>query len=383
MKKPRNAQDMEVQAKPTETGKPSQSPLSTLRQSDFPAFSIEKAIVIARSLWDDYGGNEMPPIDVASALKISPTSSNWRYLPGASSAYGLTTGSYGSAKMSLTELGKRAVGPTREGEDSEAIVEAVCLPTIAKRIFSMYEEKKWPSFEIARNVLISAGVPVDKIANIWSILEANFEYAGMFTTIQGSRYLRRKPNRASLPQSLEPLVEATDEDENTPIAQAAVAERTSHAATIMSALKEENKRVFITHGKNRELVESIKSLLSLADLEPVVSVQRSTVAEPIPDKVMREMRSCSAAIIHVDIEDELTDGSDHIHQILNDNVLIEIGMAMALYGRRFILLVKEGVSLPSNLTGLFEVRYGESVDMATTLKLIDALRNMKNTPTGV
>jgi hypothetical protein len=34
--------------------------------------------------------------------------------------------------------------------------------------------------------------------------------------------------------------------------------------------------------------------------------------------------------------------------VLNPNVLIEIGAAMALYGRRFILLVKAGTRLPSN-----------------------------------
>jgi Predicted nucleotide-binding protein containing TIR-like domain len=38
----------------------------------------------------------------------------------------------------------------------------------------------------------------------------------------------------------------------------------------------------------------------------------------------------------------------------NSNVLIEIGAAMALYDRNFILLVEEGTKLPSNLQGLYE-----------------------------
>jgi hypothetical protein len=31
----------------------------------------------------------------------------------------------------------------------------------------------------------------------------------------------------------------------------------------------------------------------------VVSVEKETVAKPVPDKVMDDMRSCGAAIIHV------------------------------------------------------------------------------------
>ena len=59
------------------------------------------------------------------------------------------------------------------------------------------------------------------------------------------------------------------------------------------------------------------------------------------------------------------------HMLLNPNVLIEIGAAMAFYGRRFILLVREGVKLPSNRQGLFEVRYsGDTLDAVSTIKLL-------------
>jgi len=64
---------------------------------------------------------------------------------------------------------------------------------------------------------------------------------------------------------------------------------------------------------------------------------------------------------------------------LNPNVLIEIGAAMAFYGRRFILLVREGVKLPSNLQGLFEVRYsGETLNAVSTIKLLEAIKDIKN-----
>lgn len=116
-------------------------------------------------------------------------------------------------------------------------------------------------------------------------------------------------------------------------------------------------------------------------MEPVVSVDKTSVSQPVPDKVMSEMRSCGSAIIHVDAEQRLIDQEANEQAILNPNVLIEIGAAMALYGRRFILLVRDGVKLPSNLQGLFEVRYsGDALDGEATIKLLEAINDIKNHP---
>jgi len=138
------------------------------------------------------------------------------------------------------------------------------------------------------------------------------------------------------------------------------------------------KRVYISHGKNRSFVDPIKKLLTFGDFEAVVSIQEPSVSKPVPDKVMDDMRSCGAAIIHVDSEDILIDGSGKEHVIINQNVLIEIGAAMALYGKRYILLVKDGTQLPSNLQGLYEVRYkGDVLDGETTIKLLETINRLK------
>ena len=98
----------------------------------------------------------------------------------------------------------------------------------------------------------------------------------------------------------------------------------------------------------------------------------------MPDKVMDEMRSCAAAIIHVGNELRLMDPEGQERRMLNQNVLIEIGAAMALYGRRFILLVEKDVTLPSNLQGLYEVRYsGTKLDYDSTMKLLKAFNDFR------
>lgn len=137
-------------------------------------------------------------------------------------------------------------------------------------------------------------------------------------------------------------------------------------------------RVFITHGKNRKILDQVKELVVFGKFEAVVAQERETAAKPVPDKVMDEMRSCHAAVIHVGAEGVLLDETGNQVPQVNGNVLIEIGAAMALYGRNFILLVEEGVPLPSNLQGLYECRYtGDELNMPATMKLLKAFNEFK------
>jgi predicted nucleotide-binding protein len=141
---------------------------------------------------------------------------------------------------------------------------------------------------------------------------------------------------------------------------------------------EKNNRVFITHGKNKKILEQIKRTVGSVGLTPVVSVQHETAAKPIPQKVIDDMRSCGAAVIHVGSEAELTDKDGKGHRQINLNVLIEIGAAMALYPDRFVLVVEEGIELPSNLQGLYQSRYaGDGLDFDAGMKIQEALRGLK------
>ena len=139
-----------------------------------------------------------------------------------------------------------------------------------------------------------------------------------------------------------------------------------------------NTRVFITHGKNRKIMEQIKRAVVLGGFEPVVSVQQETPAKPVPQKVMDDMRTCFAAVIHVGSEAELTDKDGKGHRQINPNVLIEIGAAMIHCRERFILVVEDGLELPSNLQGLYQCRYsGEGLDWDAGMKILEALRGLK------
>ncbi len=138
-------------------------------------------------------------------------------------------------------------------------------------------------------------------------------------------------------------------------------------------------RVFVTHGKNLKILNQIKQIVTFGKFDPVVAMEHETLAKPVPKKVMDEMRTCDAAVINVSADRILLDSGGNEVQMINENVLIEIGAAMALYGDRFILLVEEGVELPSNLQGLYECRYqGSELDMPATMKLLEAFNEFSN-----
>lgn len=344
-----------------------------LSQSDVPSYSLTKALAIATAIADNYGKAPTKPLRVAEALQILPTTSGFRMLTGASIAYGLTDGGYNSDTISLTPLGKRIVAPTEEGDDIKAKREASLKPRVIREFLTKYNGSKLPTTQIAINVLEELGVPKEKAkATAEMITEIAMEM-GFLRDVKGSYFVDIETTGPE-------AVAIEDEPPTNPSSEGPTASIQSlPAPQSTSQIKPLSNRVFITHGKNKEIVTQIKELLTFGSFQPVISVEHETVSKPVPDKVMDDMRSCSAAIIHVGNEQKLLDEHGQEQKILNPNVLIEIGAAMALYTRRFILLVEKGVTLPSNLQGLYEVRYeGTKLDYEATMKLLKAFNDFKS-----
>jgi predicted nucleotide-binding protein len=352
---------------------------SYLKQSDVPKLPLSEALRVAQSLYDDFAGQSAAPHQLAMAVDISPTSSNWEDLSGASIAYGLTEGASNAAKISLSDLGKRIVAPTQEGQDVAAKAEAALKPTILRRFFDKYNRAKFPQERIARNVLAEMGVPPERLDKALEIVKRNGEFARIVHQTKTGPFVA-----IETPLPPEEAAEGKDGDhvEHGADPYANDLEPSSADATKLSAelitTPTKSAKVFITHGKNTKIVEQLKDLLTFGKFEPVVAQEHETTSKPVPEKVMEDMRSCSAGIIHVATEDRLSDGNGNEYHKINENVLIEIGAAMALYGRNFILLVQEGLHLPSNLQGLYRCEYeGETLDYDATMKLLKAFNDFR------
>lgn len=355
-------------------------PRTRISQSDVPSMSLEKALRIANAIAENYGYKPATPLQVAAAIKVQPSSGPFKALTGASIAYDLTAGGYNADNISLTPLGLRIVRPTAEGDNLVAKREAVLKPRVVREFLQKYAGAPLPKPEIARNVLIDMGVPIERADQVQTLILENASAVGFVREINGRKYAELTGIPAT-PTSAPVDTSEAPEDENCQTngtGGTSSAHPVSSTQTAGVGADERLKKVFITHGKNQKLIEPIKKLLVFGELQPVVSVQTQTVSQPVPTKVLADMRSCGAAIIHVEEERSLADNEGKLHAVLNDNVLIEIGAAMALYGERFILVVKDGVKLPSNLQGLLELRYkGDTLDMEETVKLLEAIQDMK------
>lgn len=368
-----------------------QSKRPYLKQTDVPSASLDDALRVPAAIIEHYASKPTSPLYVAKALNIDLKGSQLRLLTGAAIAFGLIEGGAQAAQISITDLAKKILKPKAEGEDVQARREAVLSPKIFKDFLNTYDGNAFPREDIALNVIEDMGVPRKKAGDVLARIESSANSVGFIEEVKGKKYVTLDGNDSYQPKTS--VSQGGDDGENedsefSGFEQGGESDsgmvNNNHSTPVQQLpLKQldelRRRKVFITHGKNKELVDPIKKLLEYGELNPVVSVDRQSVSKPVPEKVMDEMRMCGAAIIHVDADNIILDKDDKEHVLLNPNVLIEIGAAMAFYGRRFILLVKDGVKLPSNLQGLYEVRYtNDMLDAAATIKLLEAIKDIKN-----
>lgn len=352
------------------------------RQADFPQTTLQQAQKIASALVDNFAGRDGPPPDIALAIGISPTSSAWPPLAGSSIAYGLTDGGVNANTIKLTALGRKLVAPEEEGDDLSARREAIMKPRISKEFFERYRRAKFPNDTIAGNVLRTLGLPPDRVEPALEIIKANGRYAGIIRETPTGPFVSLDSPGVPAPTATPALPDHDVDDEKTSgveVVSEAPTQKQVAAVSVAKAVPPitpppfdpKTNRVFISHGKQRAVVTQIKELLTFGSFEPVVSVERESTAIPVPEKVFEDMRSCGAGVIHVGGEGKYLDRDGNEQSKINDNVLIEIGAAMALYGKKVVILVEKGVTLPSNLQGLYRCDFeGDRLDYEATMKLL-------------
>jgi hypothetical protein len=298
---------------------------------------------------------------------------------GASIAYGLTEGGWNAAQIALTPLALMILKPKNEDDPLRGKREALLKPRVIREFLTRYNDAAIPRDDIAHNVLEDLGVPRDRTVDVLKLVMGGAQAVGFITEIKEKKYGNLqgvKPARTAE----EAKADQGEGGETPELEEPIVIPDLAPVATATPGDVRLTK-VFISHGKNQAFIAPIRELLKFGQLEAVVSVEKSTASQPVTQKVMNDMRSCGAAIIHVDGERKLMDLESKEVVALNENVLIEIGAAMALYGERFILLVKDGVKLPSNLQGMYEVRYAaQKLDGNETINLMSSINDMKTKP---
>lgn len=215
----------------------------------------------------------------------------------------------------------------------------------------------------------------------WDILKKNATFVGILRVISGNEYIYLE-NAPAIQSDNDVDVSQNETKDNIPtdlMEKLNISQPQTVSVAEIQIPKRDKPNIFISHGKNSQtIVGQLKELLSYGQMVPIVSIERETTAVPVPDKVFDDMRNCDAGIINIEAEMITTDSGDIISR-LNENVLIEIGAAIALYQKKVILLCKKGTLLPSNLQGLYRCEYeGNQLDYAATMKLLKTMQELRN-----
>jgi predicted nucleotide-binding protein len=179
----------------------------------------------------------------------------------------------------------------------------------------------------------------------------------------------------SAPPWVKPEIETEEETENVDT-QPEGSKLPEEPAVPTPQMLSKQFQVFISHGKNMEIVDQVQTMLEMADIRGEVAEAEETTAIPVPEKVFNAMRRCKAGIIVVNVEESSKDAKGSYS--INDNVLIEIGAAFVLYDRKVVLVWDKRLPIPSNLQGLYRCEYeGNELTWSAGMKLMKAIKEFR------
>jgi hypothetical protein len=189
-----------------------------LASSAMPQRTLEEAIKVAEVIYKNFAGGETPLNTIATIIGLAEKSTNMMYVIKACESYGIIDKS-SKDTYSLSEIGRKIVAPTFEGEDREAIKKAILTPTLMSKVYSDYDKHPIPDNSFFLNALEQKyGIAKAKTSEIRDIILQNADFAGVITySSDGNTRLLNlnndKPNINSKVVLYEPI--SIDDDNDT------------------------------------------------------------------------------------------------------------------------------------------------------------------------
>ena len=349
----------EAEAKPS-PAKAVKRKRSYVSQSDVPSQSVEEALRVARALADEYGKQPTRPIEVAKAMGLTPSAGPFKTITGASIAYGFTEGGYNAEKISLTDLGRRAIAPTEEGDDLRAKREGFIRPRVINEFLTKYDGSKLPSEEIAKNVLETMGVAGEHTGRTLKVILTGAEKLGLLTDFSGKPWVNLD---SALEQPSEDPGDSEEGDELDEDVEETIPEELEQEKSPPPPVDppaEPKKRpnvLFVGHGKNRKPLTQLKTLLDTLKIPYLVAAAEANKGRPIPIKVRETMEECGAGILIFSADEELFNKDQEPVWKNSENVSHELGAAAVMYDDRIIIFKEDSVSLASNYESIGYIEF--------------------------
>ena len=135
--------------------------------------------------------------------------------------------------------------------------------------------------------------------------------------------------------------------------------KTSFTQSRAGSKSAQTRKVFVVHGRNNELKETVARYLTQLDLIPIILHEQPSAGRTIIEKFEDDSDSCFAVILLT--PDDVgylapAKSLESLNKRARQNVIFEWGFFVAKLGRRrACALVAEGVEIPSDMDGIVYV----------------------------
>ena len=303
-------------------------------------------------------------------MGIKPSSSTYRDLLSSSLKYGLTNGTEKAASISVTSLG---IDLARNETDMAGRQKAVLTVPLFDKFFRAYENNKLPGGEMLAKVLIASyEVPQAMADECAQMIEANGEYAGLVRSIGGSPHILLSDTSVTNGAGTHDVQEELGGDLEPPPTEDPVVE-VSEVRAPGGATPPPPSAIFIGHGKNKQPLEDLKSILDGFKIPYKVAIAEPNLGRPIPDKVREVMLSCNSAVLIFTKDEQFSDADGNTIWRPSENVIHELGAASFQYQDRVVILKEEGITLPSNFSSVGYISFDSGALQAKTMDILKEL----------
>jgi hypothetical protein len=172
------------------------TPAQQIPSADLPRKALQEALKVAQVIKDEYAGKFATWEDIAKGMEFSPANPNNKYFLWSATAYGIVEKDQ-TDQYRITEIGRKILSPTYEGERREGIIKAIAKPAILGRFYSDYGASLLPSGEIFRNVLEQKyGIPTGRLDETIDLILQNARFADLLEDQPDGKSRLRSGNEA-------------------------------------------------------------------------------------------------------------------------------------------------------------------------------------------
>ncbi len=173
------------------TGKTAAQKPTQIASEDLPRKTLEDSLKVARIIKDEYAGKFATWDDIAKSMGFSPNNPNNKYYLWGATAYGVIEKTNGE-QYRITEVGRKILSPTYEGEDREGKILAIGKPAILARFYSDYSMSQLPSGDIFKNVLEQKyAIPAARVDEAITLILENAKFADLLEAVDTGRFRLR------------------------------------------------------------------------------------------------------------------------------------------------------------------------------------------------